>query len=146
MTGFLWMFLAVPSEAQAPDSSFFLTGIIYNESFRPVPATHVINLHTHAGDVSDSLGIFRLPVFQGDTLLIRNIVYRDTLVPVAMILEDRYIRLRRAYYPIQEAREFTWGSTYDDFRDAYQNAESTDPGSDDGTSAPGPCLHSLRYG
>ena len=85
MAGVLLMLVAAPLNAQVPDSAFFLTGILYNESFQPVTATHVINLNTHAGDVSDSLGIFRLPVHSGDTLLVRNIMYMDTLVPVARI-------------------------------------------------------------
>jgi hypothetical protein len=118
MTGWVLIFIAAPLNAQVPDSVFYLTGILYNASFQPVPATHVINLNTHAGDVSDSLGIFRLPVRSGDTLLVRNIMYMDTLVPVARIEHERYIMLRSAYYPLQEARIFEWGSTYDDFREA----------------------------
>jgi len=117
-TGLLLALLVAPFNAQDPDSLFFLTGIIYNASFRPVPATHVINLNTHAGGVSDSLGIFRLPVHAGDTLLVRNIVYMDTLVPVSRIQHERYVILRRAYYPLQEARIFEWGSTYNDFWEA----------------------------
>jgi hypothetical protein len=114
----LLILLTASLMAQAPDSAYFLSGIIYNELFEPVPATHVINLNTHAGDVTDSLGIFHLPVHNGDTLLIRNIVYVDTLVPVARIQVERNIRLRRAYYPLEEARIFNWGSTYEDFQEA----------------------------
>ena len=118
IAGILLILLAGYLNGQEPDSLFFLSGIIYNESFQPVPATHVINLNTHAGDVSDSLGIFRLPVHRGDTLLIRNIVYLDTLVPVDDLERERHITLRKAYYPLQEARIFEWGSTYEDFREA----------------------------
>ena len=116
--GLLWTILAVSAEAQAPDSAIILTGVIYNESFKPVAATHVIDLNTFAGTVTDSLGIFMMPVFPGDTLLIRNIVYRDTLVPVVRMMKERYINLRLAYYPIEEAKIFQWGSTYGDFREA----------------------------
>ena len=120
MTGLL-MLLTAPVRAQAPDSIFFLTGIIYDESYKPVPATHVINLNSHAGDVTDTLGIFRLPVQRGDTLLFRNIVYLDTLVPVVRIEKERYIVLEKAFYPLQEARIFEWGSTYADFSRAIIN-------------------------
>jgi hypothetical protein len=75
-------------------------------------------MNTHQGDVTDSLGIFRLPVHSRDTLLVMNISYMDTLVPVAQIMEARHILLRRKYYALQEARIFAWGSTYGDFRDA----------------------------
>jgi hypothetical protein len=118
MNSVLLILITASLMAQAPDSVYFLSGIIYNESFEPVPATHVINLNTRYGDVTDSLGIFHLPVHKEDTLLIRNIVYVDTLVPVARIQAERYIRLRRAYYPLEEARIYNWGSTYEDFREA----------------------------
>lgn len=118
LTGFLWVIFTVSAEAHAQDSIVMLSGVIYNESFQPVAATHVINLNTYAGDATDSLGIFSLPVFPGDTLMIRNIVYRDTLVPAARLIEVPYITLRVAYYPIEEAKIFPWGSTYGDFREA----------------------------
>jgi hypothetical protein len=118
MTGQLLVLVHAAVIAQVPDSVFMLTGIICTESFQPVPATHVVNLNTHKGSVSDSLGIFRLPVHPGDTLLVRNIVYVDTLVPVASILAERHIRMRKATYPLQEVKIFEWGSTYNDFREA----------------------------
>lgn len=105
--------------AQPADTIFHLSAIVYDDSFIPVPATHVINLNTHKGDVTDSLGIFRLPVYPTDTLLIRNIAFRDTLVPVAEVQPNRNIRLKRQRYQLQEARIFKWGATYDDFRKAF---------------------------
>lgn len=107
--------------AQQPDSVFYLSAIVYNEAYLPVLATHVINMNTYKGDVTDSLGIFTLPVQQGDTLLFRNIAFRDTLVPVIKIQERGHIRLRSMRYELQEARVFEWGATYDDFREAFIN-------------------------
>jgi hypothetical protein len=118
MTGQLLVLVQTAAITQVQDSVFMLTGIICNESFQPVPATHVVNLNTHKGSVSDSLGIFRLPVHQVDTLLVRNIAYVDTLVPVASILAERHIRIRAATYPLPEVKIFEWGSTYNDFREA----------------------------
>lgn len=105
--------------AQQPNTIFDLTAFVYDDSFIPVPATHVINMNTHQGDVTDSLGIFRLPVHLTDTLLIRNIAFRDTLVPVTKVEPNRYVRLKRRRYLLQEARIFEWGATYDDFREAF---------------------------
>ena len=105
--------------AQPADTVFHLSGIIYDELYLPVAATHVININTHKGDVTDSLGIFYVPVHAGDTLLIRNIAFRDTLVPVMAVHENRHIILRRMRYQLQEARVFEWGSSYDDFREAF---------------------------
>ncbi|MEN8158032.1 MAG: hypothetical protein ABFS10_13860 [Bacteroidota bacterium] len=118
MTGLLFALFSATSYAVVPDSLSFLTGVIYNEAYQPVRATHVINMNSHVGDVSDSLGIFRLPVYPGDTLLLRNISYLDTLVPVTIIRASGYVILRRAFYPLLEARVFKWGSTYDDFSKA----------------------------
>ncbi len=105
--------------AQSADSIFSLAAIVSDESFVAVPATHVINLNTHQGDVTDSLGIFQLPVRFGDTLLIRNIAFRDTVIAVAELRVNRQIRITRRRYQLQEARIFEWGGTYDDFREAF---------------------------
>jgi hypothetical protein len=110
--------MVLSANAQDPDSAFFLAGTVYNDTFEPIPLTHVINTRSGAGVVTDSLGIFRLPVRLVDTLLIRNIAYRDTLVPVSLIYGKRLINLKRVYYTLQEARVFEWGSSYDDFREA----------------------------
>jgi hypothetical protein len=105
--------------AQSNDTVQNLSGIIYDEMFVPLPATHVININTHRGDVSDTLGIFQLPVHASDTLLIRNIAFRDTLIAVASIYRNRHIVMERKLYPLKEARVFVWGSSYDDFKEAF---------------------------
>ena len=105
-------------EAQVRDSIISLTGFVIDEYFYPVPATHVINLRSYQGDVTDSLGIFRLPVHSSDTLLISNIAFQDTLLPVSKLSDHRHIIVKRKYYTLQEARIFKWGSTYGDFREA----------------------------
>ena len=106
-------------KAQVRDSIIILTGIVYDEHYRPVPATHVINLSTYQGDVTDSLGIFRLPVHSSDTLLIRNIAFQDALVPVSKLSDQRHVLIKRKYYALLEARIYEWGSTYGDFCDAF---------------------------
>lgn len=105
--------------AQPSDTIFHISGIVYDVLYIPVSATHVININTNKGDVTDSLGIFRLPVHRSDTLLIRNIAFRDTLVAVAELQMNRHIRLNRRRYELEEARIFEWGATYDDFREAF---------------------------
>jgi hypothetical protein len=105
-------------KAQSADSLQDLTGIVYDESFSPLAATHVINLSTRQGDVSDTLGIFHLRVRLTDTLLIRNIAFKDTRVAAGTVARDRFVILQRIYYPLQEAKIFNWGSTYEDFREA----------------------------
>ncbi|MDF1574321.1 MAG: hypothetical protein P1P86_03910 [Bacteroidales bacterium] len=111
--------MRLPVMAQPADTLFQLSAVIYDESFLPVPASHVINMNSHKGDVTDSLGIFSLPVRLSDTLLIRNIAFRDTLVPVAEMQANRNVRLNRRLYQLQEARIFEWGASYEDFREAF---------------------------
>ena len=113
--------LLIPSQllAQSSDTVFHISGIVYDELYIPVSVTHVININTNKGDVTDSLGIFRLSVHRNDTLLIRNITFRDTLVAVAEVRMNRHIRLKRRRYELEEARIFEWGATYDDFREAF---------------------------
>jgi hypothetical protein len=103
---------------QQSDSLRNFTAVVYDQSFRPLSSCHVINMTTRQGEVTDSLGIFRMPVNMTDTLLIRNIAFKDTLVAVSRIYFNRVIRLNWKYYPLEEARVFEWGSTYEDFREA----------------------------
>ena len=114
----LWLLQPVLN-AQSADSLWNLNGIIYDDLYVPVPATHVVNINTHKGDVSDTLGIFRVPVRDSDTLLILNIAFRDTLVAVTSITGNRQIVLQRKLYPLKEARIFVWGSSYGDFKEAF---------------------------
>ncbi len=112
------LLLQVPVAGQQADSAFLLTGIVFNESFKPLPATHVINLNTRQGDITDSLGIFQLRAAPSDTFLILNISYEDTLVVAAQIRAFPQIILKSRYYELEEARIFEWGSTYQDFKEA----------------------------
>jgi hypothetical protein len=112
------LFYNVRMRGQSADSAYTITGIVYDESFHPLPASHVINMDSHEGDVTDSLGIFSLRVISSDTLLVRNIAYRDTLVSASSLTNNPQIRLKHRYYELQEARIFEWGSTYEDFQEA----------------------------
>lgn len=118
LAGIMLAAIQVHLLAQSGDSVFNLTGIVYDEQFYPVPASHVINLNTHEGDVTDSLGIFRLTVRSTDTLLILNIAFKETVVPVIQLSDKKHIIIKRKYYVLQEARIFEWGSTYEDFKEA----------------------------
>lgn len=104
---------------QEADTVYDLSAIVYDEFYIPVSTTHVINIHTHEGDVTDSLGIFTLSVRPGDTLLVRNIAFRDTLVSALDVRANPQIRLQRMRYPLEEARVFEWGASYEDFQEAF---------------------------
>jgi len=116
---FIFFLMQLRMTAQSADSLFQLSAIVYDEMYMPVPASHVINLNTRAGDVTDSLGIFRLPVHMYDTLLIRNIVFWDTLLTVDALQSAGYVMLRKRRYLLEEAKIFEWGASYGDFREAF---------------------------
>ncbi len=118
IVSFLTLIFHSGLNGQSIDTSFNLSAIVYDGSFYPVPASHVVNMNTHQGAVTDSLGIFTLNVHIMDTLLVRNIAFHDTLVPVYLISSLRYIVLTSRRYELQEARIFEWGSTYSDFKEA----------------------------
>ncbi len=121
MAALLLPFVTASIFSQDTDSAFNLTCIIYDEAYNPIGATHVINMNTHEGDVSDSLGVFSLAVDMNDTLFFRNIAYLQTFIPVAAVAEDRYVILKRVIYLLQEAKVFPWGSSYEDFSKAVIN-------------------------
>ena len=118
IVGILTLIFHTELNGQAIDSSFNLSAIVYDGSFRPIPASHVVNMNTHQGDITDSLGIFHLVVSMTDTLLVRNIAFHDTLVPVYRVNDPKFIVLTSKRYVLQEARIFEWGSTYSDFKEA----------------------------
>ena len=121
LTALLLTFMTASIFSQDTDSAFNLTCIVYDEAYIPIGVTHVINMNTHEGEVSDSLGIFSLEVHMSDTLFFRNIAYMQTSIPVAAVAEDRYVILKRIIYPLQEAKVFPWGSSYEDFSEAVIN-------------------------
>lgn len=124
LSAFSMLFISTILFSQNRDSTINITGVIYDRDLNPIAATHVINMNTHLGDVSDSLGIFRIPVRIGDTLLFRNIAFRETLMPASGIIENRFVILDKIYYQIQEARVFPWGSSYDDFSRAVVSSSA----------------------
>jgi len=103
---------------QDADSSYRFSGVVYNASYQSMQGTHVINMRSHQGVITDELGGFYIQVQASDTLFIRNVAYRDTLVAVANTGPSHSIVLRVRYYSINEAKVFPWGSSYEDFREA----------------------------
>jgi hypothetical protein len=69
--------------------------------------------------ISDTLGVFRIRVLEGDTLLIKNISFHDSLVAIGAPQMIYTIRLRRKIHPIGELKIFPWGSNYEDMKRAF---------------------------
>jgi len=117
----LYLLILNSAFTQRIDSLRLVSGVVYDGQFNPVPYTHVIGLNSSATDVTDTLGIFHIYVNEPDTLLLLNIAFIDTLVPVAGEEGFLTVHLRDKYYNLKEVKIFDWGSSYSDFKNALVN-------------------------
>lgn len=86
-----------------------LTGVIYNTVTQPIENTHILNLTTKTGTISDKNGVFNIHVKSGDWIQISNIQFRTKkiklkkgnikegilnvyLIPVTNVLEEAVIQ------------------------------------------------------
>jgi len=87
------------------EKTTLLKGIIYTTSSRPIENTHIVNLTTKVGTISDKNGVFNIPVKNGDWIQISNIQFQTKkiklkkgtlqegilsvyLIPVTNLLEE----------------------------------------------------------
>lgn len=59
----------------AQSNRIIVNGIIKNSSFKPIANSHIVNLTTKIGTISNKHGKFTIPVKEGDWLQISNIQY-----------------------------------------------------------------------
>jgi len=86
-----------------------LKGVIYNTVSRPIENTHIVNLTTKVGTISDKNGAFNIRVQSGDWIQISNIQFRTKkiklkkgtiqegilsvyLIPVTNLLEEAVLQ------------------------------------------------------
>lgn len=103
------------------DSIFY--GFILTEEFEPVPNTHIINLRKGTGTVSDKIGFFKIHAVNGDYLLIKNIIFGDTIIKVMDYKAGMILKVSEKKYSIDELKVFRWGTSYDDFKKAFLTLE-----------------------
>ena len=118
----LFLFVFEIYGQEIPEQEWF-RGIVYDAQYRPLPYTHIINLDSRQGDVSDSLGVFLVPAESGDHLLFRNVAYKDTVIEVEAGTGSIYIVMEKKVYVIGEVKVFDWGSSYQEFLDAARSME-----------------------
>lgn len=105
------------THAQQDNLAYLFSGVVYDEFYRPLPYTHVVARGTGSGDVTDSLGIFSIYIRKHDHLSFYNISYQDTSKFVSIDQKGFYIKLKKRYYLLKEARVYNWGSSYGEFID-----------------------------
>jgi len=86
-----------------------LKGIVYNTASTPIENTHIVNLTTMTGTISNKSGVFTLMVNKGDWIQVSNIQFRTKkiklkkgtlkegvlsvyLIPVTNVLEEAVIK------------------------------------------------------
>ncbi len=118
------------AQAQEKDSLTTILGNVYNEkNFKPVEFAHVINLDRFNATITDTLGIFRIKVNRGDTLLITSIGYESK----RYVYDGKYqpyvfesIPMEEKLYEISEVEITPWG-TYREFKNKFMSLETENP-------------------
>ncbi len=113
---FVLFFSGEGIQAQNTDTIRRIEACICSESSIPLAWTHIINLSTGKGSISDSSGNFSLNVSGSDSILFRNLAYEELIIPSRQINSGDTVHLRIKYHPIEEVKIFEWGSTYADFK------------------------------
>jgi len=102
--------------AQNADSLQRIEGFLLDKSNNPLPYSHIINLSSGRGTTSSSEGKFDIGVLSSDSILFRNIAYKDLILLAGNIHKGDTIHLEIKLYSINEVKIFEWGSTYEDFK------------------------------
>lgn len=101
------------------DSSAIISGIVIDQEFNPVQSAHIINLNTKKICLSDEKGRFRIRASENDSLIVRNLAFRDTIVCIGNTYLNLLLKLRHKKYPIKELKVYEWGAGYEDFKTAF---------------------------
>jgi hypothetical protein len=102
--------------AQNQDSIFKIKAKVCNEINAPLFYTHIINLRSGRGTISDTSGIFIINAKESDSILFRNLAYHDLVIATFELLTKKTIHMKIKLYALKEVKIFEWGSTYEDFR------------------------------
>jgi len=105
--------------AQPNDSLQRISAIVFDETVIPLPFTHIINLETGRGTISDTTGRFSLNVYKSDSVLFRNVSCRELKIAAREIFPGDTIRLQVKLFELKEVKIFEWGSSYADFRNKF---------------------------
>lgn len=106
-------------EAQDNKTENHFFSFLSNSKFEGVEGAYIINLNSKEFAISDSSGYFKIIAEDGDFLLIKNIIYRDTIVKILESSAGRNIILKERYNQINELKVFHWGNSYEDFKEAF---------------------------
>ena len=127
---FILSFLAVDGQTNEKERFVQVSGIITDESYRPVPGVAVISKKLRRGTISERTGIYSITSIPGDTIFFRALGFKryHTIIPVAY--EERHCKvdivLEIDTIPIEEITILPWKS-YNEFIKDMTKERPVDP-------------------
>jgi hypothetical protein len=82
---FILSFIAINGQTNERERFVQVSGIITDESYRPVPGVAVISKKLHKGAISERSGIYSITSTPGDTIFFRSLGFKryHTIIPVS---------------------------------------------------------------
>ncbi|MCJ7448734.1 MAG: carboxypeptidase-like regulatory domain-containing protein [Bacteroidales bacterium] len=127
---FILPLTSLKSQTNGSEKFVQVSGIITDESERPVPGVAIISKKLRRGTVSEKTGIYSITSTQGDTIFFRALGFKryHTIIPPAY--EDRHcmvdIVLEIDTIPIEKVTILPW-RTYNDFIKDVTKERPVDP-------------------
>ncbi|MFO7622071.1 MAG: carboxypeptidase-like regulatory domain-containing protein [Bacteroidales bacterium] len=107
-----------------------MTGIIFDESDRPVSNAGVISTKLRRGSLSDRSGIYSIISMPGDTLLYRALGFKISMMTVPRSFEGRHLSIDVVLYgdtiKIDDVVILPWRS-YEEFKREITEPRPVDP-------------------
>lgn len=86
--------------------------IVEGDSLMPIPYSNVFRSRDMMGVVSNNLGFFTLPAFEGDTIVFSNIGYKDQYFKIPRNTEDGMLSVVQLLVPdtilLSETQVYPW--------------------------------------
>lgn len=127
---FILSFPVAEGQTDEPVRFVQLSGIITDESYRPVPGVAVISKKLHKGAISERSGIYSITSTPGDTIFFRALGFKryHTIIPVSY--EERHCKvdivLEIDTIPIAEVTILPW-KNYNEFIKDMTKVRPVDP-------------------
>lgn len=127
---FILSFLALDGQTSESERFVQVSGIITDESYKPVPGVAVISKKLHRGAISERSGIYSITSIPGDTIFFRALGFKryHTIIPLSY--EERHCKvdivLEIDTIPIEEITILPWKS-YNDFIKDITKEKPVDP-------------------
>jgi len=127
---FILSFLTLDGQIIENKKLLQVSGIIIDDSYRPVPGVAVISKKLHRGSISEKSGIYSITSTPGDTIFFRGLGFKryHTIIPASF--QERHctvdIVLEIDTIPIADVTIMPW-KTYNDFIKDITKEKPIDP-------------------